>query len=359
MASKQRLATLIILSALVAAMVAARLRPEPPAAALASGARALILPRPFAVGDPVTGGPAFALEAPDEKFPGVAARASEDRSWARARPDPALRYEKTPEERGGVDPCGLPKAEVAHFTEWKSIAAKARVAFPKRAAVRADGGFAAMLIFHGHDVAWTMLAGVDVPIVLFGATLTDYRSEYGGPEALGQLLAAIEQAVSENVGRAARASPVALAAWSGGYEAIGVLLEQSSARDRVDAIALLDGLHCSRDEALMQKSLAPFVQYAKRAAEGKTFMFVTHSSVDTDGFASTTETVHYLAAELGGRPLRVRRQDAFGLELVEQLDRGDLHLRGYAGGGKRDHCAQLAHYPVVARALARRWKLGA
>jgi hypothetical protein len=97
------------------------------------------------------------------------------------------------------------------------------------------------------------------------------------------------------------------------------------------------------------------VAFAKRAAARKTFMFVSHSSVDTDGFASTTETMHYLANELGGRPLRVTGEDPLGLRLIELFNRGDFHLRGYAGGGKRDHCAHLGLYPDVARALAKRW----
>lgn len=356
--SKQRIAAFLVLAAFLALALESRLRLPPRPVLLARGAPALVPGRPFALEDPVfPGRPAFALEAADEKREGIAARPSEQRAWVRARPDAAFRYEKTPEERGGIDPCALPKAEVTHFSEWKSISSNARVAFPKRAAVRADGGFAALLIFHGHDVAWTVLAPLDVPIVLFGATLRDYRSEYGGPEALGQLIGAVEQAVSENVGRPARARNVALMAWSGGYEAIGVLLDQSDARDRVDAVALLDGLHCSRDPEIMPKALEPFVRFARKAAEGKAFFFASHSSIDTDSFASTTETMHFLAAELGERPLRVRRQDVLGLELIEQLDRGGFHLRGYAGGGKRDHCAQLGLYPEVARALARRWKL--
>jgi hypothetical protein len=33
-------------------------------------------------------------------------------------------------------------------------------------------------------------------------------------------------------------------------------------------------------------------------------------------------------------------------------------MRGYAGGGKMDHCAALLLYPDVARALSKRWKSG-
>ncbi len=297
--------------------------------------------------------PAFALGPRDAAFHGTAARAVDDTSWVAARPDPAYRHERTAEERGGVDPCALPKAKRSAFGAWQSIAARGYVAFPEPSAFDSSGAFDAMLIFHGHDVAWTMLAEAEVPLVLYGTTLTDYRGEFGGPESLDQLLAAVEQVASKTAGRPARARHVALAAWSGGYDAIGVLLERSASRDRVDAVVLLDGLHCSRDPAMMPKQLGPFLRFAERAADGKAFMFVSHSSVDTDTYASTTETMHFLASELGGKPLAVEREDALGLRLIELFDRGNFHLRGYAGGGKRDHCAQLAMYPVAARALAR------
>lgn len=293
----------------------------------------------------------FTLESPD-------ARTRSGDAWVAERPNPAFLPERTAAERGGIDPCALPPAARNAFGRWQQLSGKSYVAFPGSSAVRKDGGFDTMLVFHGHDVAHTVLADVDVPIVLFGTSLGDYRSEYAGPEALGQLLSAIEARVSEVEKRPAHAEHVALASWSGGYDAISVLLEQSKARDRVDAVALLDGLHGSRDPKVMPHQLGPFVRFAQRAAKGEVFMFVSHSSIDTDGFASTTETMHFLAHELGGRPLRVTRSDPLGLQLTEALDRGDFHLRGYAGGGKRDHCANLGLYPVVARALARRWKAG-
>lgn len=45
--------------------------------------------------------------------------------------------------------------------------------------------------------------------------------------------------------------------------------------------------------------------------------------------------------ELGGKPTAVRRDDGFGLELVDFFSSGNLNVRGYAGNDKADHCAQL------------------
>jgi len=84
-------------------------------------------------------------------------------------------------------------------------------------------------------------------------------------------------------------------------------------------------------------------------------MYVSHSSIDPPGFASTTESSHYLIATLGGKPEAVRRDDAMGLELIEFFSKGDLHVRGYAGNDKADHCAQLALLRDAYVALGRRW----
>jgi len=359
MAKKRRAALLLgIAFAAVTPAVWRFHEPPPRVPTLTRGTSALQTSRRFSLRDPLSPERAvFTLEQMDPAFPGVAARHSGN-AWVRARPNPAFRHERTPQERGGIDPCALPAPQRSGYLPWKSLAGRSYVAMPRVSAVRQSGDFDTMLVFHGHDVALTQLAQTDAAIVLYGSTLANYRSELSGPEALGQLISAIEARVSDDVKRPARARHVALAAWSGGYEAIGVLLEQSRERARVDAVLLLDGLHSSRDPEVMRKQLGPFVAIARRAARREAFVFAAHSSVDTDGFASTTETMHFLASELGGKPLRVWREDPLGLQLVELFERGDFHLRGYAGGGKRDHCAALGLYPMATRALARIWQSG-
>ena len=104
-----------------------------------------------------------------------------------------------------------------------------------------------------------------------------------------------------------------------------------------------------------EAQLDPFLKYARLAAAGERFMYISHSSIDPPDFASTTECAHYLIQRLGGRPEAVERRDRFGLELVELFSRGQLHIRGYAGNDKPDHCAQLALLRDVYRTLGTRW----
>jgi hypothetical protein len=182
-----------------------------------------------------------------------------------------------------------------------------------------------------------------------------YRSRIGGPEALAHLIAAIETALTEQRGSPATVRRLAVTAWSAGYEAVGALLEADARR--IDAVALLDGLHCSRVPEKMELQLAPFAKYAERAARGETLMLVTHSSIEPGSYASSTETAHHLIHHVGGRPLEARRSDPLGLELIEAFSQGNLHVRGYAGGGEADHCAHLALMEDATRAIAKRWKL--
>jgi hypothetical protein len=224
---------------------------------------------------------------------------------------------------------------------------------PERGVPRDDGSFELALHFHGHELARKEFVGAGVPFVLFGSSAGNYRSRLSGTQAFSHIVSLVEKLVSDHAGRPARAARVLLAAWSGGYEAVGVLLEQSSRKP--DAVLLLDGLHFSRARNVASLQMAPFLEYAKQAAAGQGTMFVSHSSIDTDGFASSTESVHQLIAALGGRPLRVEREDPLGLQLVEMFSMGNFHVRGYAGGGKPDHCAHLALYPMVLQHLQRHW----
>lgn len=308
------------------------------------------------VQDPLAPGrPAQAQEQPDPSFDGIAAEKSKSDDWVRARPDPAFKRERTQQERGGLDPCAMPDPGESGLTSWIPVGG-GRFSLPKDgSAVRADGSFDLIVHLHGHDVGRMTFGKAHVPIVFFGATFKDYRGKLAGAHGLEHLVGAAEKGVSKYIGKEAKARHIALAAWSGGYDGISVLLEQATPDPRVDAVVLLDGLHGSRIPEKLMAQMGPFLAFGRRAIKKEVFMFVTHSSVDTD-YASTTETMHLLASELGGRPLSVRREDPVGMQLIEMFDRGSFHLRGYAGGGKMDHCASLLLYPDIAKVLAKRWK---
>jgi hypothetical protein len=179
----------------------------------------------------------------------------------------------------------------------------------------------------------------------------------GGPKGLWSLGLAAVGTMRRIRGRRQRVRKIALASWSIGFNGVGTVLRQSRNTDDVDAVILLDGLHTPRDEEIARVQLEPFVRFAQRAARGDALMFVSYSSIGTDGYASTHESARRLIYALGGLPVPVERIDPGGMELKELFSRGGFHARGYRGGGRMDHCAHLMLYPMLAEALGRRWGL--
>jgi hypothetical protein len=293
------------------------------------------------VGDPLNPGPLKLRE--------VALAGGE--AWVSARPAGELLKELKPAARGGVDPCDTPDPGWGDYLPGK-MHSGAYVMMPKDPAPA--GTFDVVMHFHGHELALKEFLRAKTKFLFMGMTWSRYADRLSGEQALDELVALIEQQASERAGKPARVRKLVIAAWSGGYAAINLVLDRSARKP--DAVILLDGLHGSRDQEVLKKQLDPIVRYAKRATKDEVFMYVSHSSIDTDGYASATEGVHFLIHALGGRPTSVERVDPFGMRLVELYSAGGFHARGYAGGGKSDHCAQLTLYPIPLHALERRWR---
>lgn len=275
--------------------------------------------------------------------------------WVDARPDAIHAYSLPPAARDGVAPCNSPEPDPGALTPWLRLPSFGQVVAPRRLLISGATEFDLVLHFHGHEPARKELARAGVPLVLFGVSIEPGRSYErllaGGPP-IATLLSEIEDVLAETSGRALSLRHVALSAWSAGFVGVRALL-RGRGLEQVRAVLLLDGLHAARNQASLDGDLRDFVELARRAESGGPLFVVTHSSIDPPSFASTTETAHRLIAAVGGRPLRVERRDAYGLELVEFHSRGNFHVRGYAGNDKADHCAQFGAYRDLLRALAR------
>jgi hypothetical protein len=304
----------------------------------------------------------------DPVFPGARARLLGERDASfdgvRAKPGPnplalqpraADRDEKSVAQRGGVDPCNRPDDGFGLYERWHWGGGAGKLLVPVGADSPASG---AVFHFAGYELARKEFQRAQLPLLFLGVSFgnggLDYRRNLSGPGGLSSLRDAVSASL-EKLGESPEIPHVALGAWSAGYSGVGVLLQQSENTDDVDAVILLDGLHASRDDEVAIEQLGPFIRFAERAARGEAFMFVSYSSVGTDGYASSHETARRVVRELGGVPLAVERQDAGGLELKEMFSQGGFHARGYKGGGEGDHCAHLLLYPELARALVRRW----
>jgi hypothetical protein len=233
---------------------------------------------------------------------------------------------------------------------------KGRFTRPREGVFDARGGFDLILHLHGDELAKRELIESGEKFVLYGLTVDaseSYAQLFSGTKLYSSLIAQIEQLLTAAHGSPVHARQVALSAWSAGYMGVMATLVQPEAKDIAGAV-LIDGMHGPRGK--LEQQLAPFVDYARRAAAGEGFFLVTHSSIDPPNFASTTESAHYLLSALGAKPEAVRRDDGFGLELVEYFSRGGFHVRGYAGNDKADHCAQVTLLRTAYKALGRRFR---
>jgi hypothetical protein len=275
--------------------------------------------------------------------------------WVAARP--AFQSSLPAAQRGNVEPCTTQKVDTSGFDAWVPLS-RGRFSAPKQLRVDAAGGFDLVIHVNGEEPVRRELIESGQSFALYTLTLPPtqgYAPEFNSTHLYEAIVAGAEQLVTKRIGRAAHVQHVVLSAWSAGFVGIAAALSQPASKS-VDAVILVDGLHAPRnDRASFKAQLQPFVDYAKLASAGERFMFISHSSIDPPGFASTTECAHYLIAELGGQPQAVKRRDALGLDLVEYFTRGDLHVRGYAGNDKADHCAQLGVLRDVYAALGRRW----
>jgi LysM repeat protein len=273
-------------------------------------------------------------------------------------PDPSTQFEKSPEERGGVNPCMTADPGYGTYDRWSGANLRTGVALvPQAGGITRSGRFDVMFHFHGHEPVRKEWVRVMDGAVLVGVTLGIgsgvYSSSFSNPHLFQQLIADVEKMVAKKAGReSAKVRKIGLSAWSAGYGAIEQILTQRAGA-RVDSVILLDGLHSGTDAQLQ-----PFVNFARQAKAGRKFMFVSHSSIIPPGYASTTEVVNRLVSKLGSTPrkARPRASDPMGLELIARLDLGNFVVRGFRGNGKLDHCAHIGLYRDVLRAyIARRW----
>ena len=290
--------------------------------------------------------------------PGFAGLAGQGPPTSSLRPlEPELR-ELSVEERGGINTCERPDPGYGIFREWVYPRGYGRLLLPREPPADGQGSFDLITQFHGADLARLEYVRADVPAVMLAVRAgpgTSYPT-MSGRRAFESMVESVERSVRTEYGLdQAHAAHIALASWSGGFSGTRLLLQQSEGIERVDAVVLLDSLHTSRENVPVPLRLGPFIEFAKRAVAGEVFMFMSYSSIPTDGFASTTETARMLIAELGGHPVVAEGDGPGGLRLKEVYSEGNFHARGYLGGGKLDHCAHLLLYPEVAQALYRRW----
>jgi hypothetical protein len=248
----------------------------------------------------------------------------------------------------------------------------------------ADGSYDLLVHFHG-DVKIVVesmeMAKVNAvaAIVNLGVGSGVYEDEYATPGAYETVLEQVQKMMVARGLEGARPRRVALSSWSAGYGAISSVLQQRKGTDPLDAVLLLDGLHCGRlsdrPGDLNRLQLAPFLTAARTAARGGMLFAMTHTEIDPVNYVGSGETADYLVESVKGlgevtsgtgeRPVHLKLKSAERavepslekrLEPLRDVQIGGLHVRGFRGRTREHHAAHLIQMgATLLPELARRW----
>jgi hypothetical protein len=161
------------------------------------------------------------------------------------------------------------------------------------------GPYDVILHFHGaHPYVKEAIEKADIRAVVTvfnsGNGAERYAQVFQAGGMLSSLMRQIEMATTPLCpGADAKPRRIALTAWSAGYAAIEKLLARPEARERIDAVLLADGLHAAFTDRWKRRfapnALLAFREFGALAKANKKLFAITHSSIATDEYASTSE----------------------------------------------------------------------
>ena len=216
------------------------------------------------------------------------------------------------------------------------------------------------LVFHLHSASWAAedevyraRANAIVVNIHLGAFSSPYAAYFTDPARFQQV---IDTALSALAQRGLVTQPaigtLILTSFSAGYAGVREMLKVGASYDRINALALADGLHSNSDAATKAIQMMDFVRFAADAREGKKVLLLTHSSITTSGYENTTQTADYLIAGIGSLRQAFSNTDEIGQQ-YSRCDTGTFRLRGYYGDTAADHLKHLyAMHLMVSQALS-------
>lgn len=256
------------------------------------------------------------------------------------------------------------------------------VLFVPRTFSSVDGSYDLYLHFHGNTrvvLESAEHAGLNavVGVVNLGINSAPYLDAYQEPGSYERLLAAVDRAVAERGLVHRHLRRVAWGSWSGGYGAVSRIFELGRGLSNLDAVLVLDGIHCGyleeNPKALNVRIISPFVEVARQAAQGKLLFSITHSEIEPPGYAGSHVTAGYLLDLVGGHrgapreaPEHLNLRSAEGavprklekrMEPLSEARVGSLHVRGYRGNTPEHHMAHLLQMGATTLPeLVERWR---
>jgi len=184
-------------------------------------------------------------------------------------------------------------------------------------------------------------------LVNLGISGEPYVDAYSDSRAFPKLLDATQKALGDALPEAERCpvGRVALSTFSAGYAAIARILVSPDNVARIDTVLLADAMHAPFADKLTRqvdhRGMVGITRFARLATDGERMLSVTHSSIETEAFASTSRTAAALIDELGVEPVRRDSPGPRGMTMRYRADKRGLHVRGYAGADAPAHSDHL------------------
>ncbi len=213
------------------------------------------------------------------------------------------------------------------------------------------GGYDLIVHFHGlrelqeKNIEQARL-NVAVVSINLGVGTDPYAAAFRDRKAFEKLL----EETDGELGRSGRSGGaklrrLALSAWSAGFVSVQRVLAHRDLADRVDAVLLADGFFTSysnlEKKTINTGSLAPFVDLAGAATRREKLFVITHTAIPTVGYPSVTDTVGKLLEMSALERTPSSEVGPKQMKLTYVVDKGDLHVHGYAGVTAADHVNQL------------------
>lgn len=300
-----------------------------------------------------------------------------------ARPPPGLAAPLSPRLAAGATPPpdatpqlpsvnpAPPRAD-AHFVRWyRAPLAGGLLTFPPSFASE-DGAYDLVIHFNGNtDLVEESYgyAGVNAVVMILNLGVGSglYEDRFADPEAFRLILARVQSVMEARGLRSPRLGRIALSSWSSGYGGVLEVLHNDSLFERIDAVVLFDSIHCGIVPWSKQPKpdqIDPIRRFARKAAEGRALLSITHSEIETYGYlnahlttdlildavglrrapASTPQPMPALHAMIGVLP----KAQMLPLPPLTEAHLGDLHVRGYRGDGPVTHMMHLVQMSTTA-----------
>ncbi len=205
------------------------------------------------------------------------------------------------------------------------------------------------LVFHLHSASWAAEDEVykaKANAILFnihlGAFSSPYQFYFSQTDRFRTVLKQIRETLIQKgiVSDSTQIRYLILTSFSAGYAGVREILKSDTYYKMITALHLADGLHSNSDQSTMDYQMKDFLRFARDAVHQKKIFRLTHSSITTSGYKSTTETANYLLQKLGLTRTPVSVQDEIGT-MYSRRDSGYFHLRGYLGNTAHDHLQHL------------------